>query len=112
MFPSEFHNQGVADVNFYIGPGSYELLHKGDTFFSIEEIVLVAVYGNDDKNALEYSASPLDDVEMPVGWRIERSGENSLDHAGTINRSPRGVKACRYAWSMASPGYTVYHTVL
>jgi hypothetical protein len=96
-------------MNFYIGPGSHEFLHETDALFSIEKIMLVAVHGDDDEDAFKYRTRPLYHIEVPIGWRIERPGENSLDHAGTINRSPRGVKACNDVWTMARLACTVYH---
>ena len=58
----------------------------------ITQVSLVAVDRDDDQDPLEYSAGALDDVQVPVGRGIERTGKDGLDHGRTITAAPSGVK--------------------
>src|SRR4051812_2041078 len=77
VFAAEVHDQAVEGVDANIGVVSCALLEELDALLDGEQTALRLVDEHGDDDLVVELGGPADDVEMPVGHRIERAGADS-----------------------------------
>src|SRR6267142_795922 len=80
----ERHLQTVERADLDVGARSAGLAHERDALIGVEQRLLREVPADADDHAVEKARGTFDDVEMPVGGRIERAGIDGhpITHTG------------------------------
>src|SRR5437016_2120034 len=78
--PSVLHQQAVERIHLYIREALANILEHLEPFCNGEHRRFRAIDHDCDRNLIEHPSRALDDIQVPVGHRIEASRNDRIRH--------------------------------